>query len=410
MKDLPPIIAQLFDEILKYRVDPSGEHYGITQDWLREQIAMLHTDTIHAVDSDGKVDYNPILQSFVMGCGGQITYWDKIAHSTTPVVIRGVTKRKVMEACRAHGRDFYYIDTGYFGNPVKGKLYHRITRNDVQYFGPIMDRPNDRLAQTGIGFKKFRGGTNILLAPPSQKLLMMYDIDLDTWLNNTIEEIKKYTDRPIVIRKKQSRAVRMTEDTMEMALAQDVHCLVTFSSSKGQDLQTETTISFRDSIFGREINLRLSDQTVTTRVPAGIKDGAKIKLKGRGAPGQGGPGDLFITINVTKHPVYTRDGDNLLMTLPVTFDEAALGADIAVPTLQGEEVKVRLAPGTNNGKVLRLKGRGVTRNHASGDLLITIEVTVPQRLDAKAKKALEEFAEATSSESPRKDIFERARA
>ena len=180
--------------------------------------------------------------------------------------------------------------------------------------------------------------------------------------------------------------------------------------SKGQDLQTETTISFRDSIFGREINLRLSDQTVTTRVPAGIKDGAKIKLKGRGAPGQGGPGDLFITINVTKHPVYTRDGDNLLMTLPVTFDEAALGADIAVPTLQGEEVKVRLAPGTSHGKVLRLKGRGVTRNHASGDLLITIEVTVPQRLDAKAKKALEEFAEATSSESPRKDIFERARA
>ena len=180
--------------------------------------------------------------------------------------------------------------------------------------------------------------------------------------------------------------------------------------SKGQDLQTETTISFRDSIFGREINLRLSDQTVTTRVPAGIKDGAKIKLKGRGAPGQAGPGDLFITINVTKHPVYTRDGDNLIMTLPVTFDEAALGTDIAVPTLQGEEVKVRLAPGTNNGKVLRLKGRGVTRNHATGDLLITIEVTVPQRLDAKAKKALEEFAEATSSESPRKDIFERARA
>ena len=230
MKDLPPIIAQLFDEILKYRVDPSGEHYGITQDRLREQIAMLHTDTIHAVDSDGKVDYNPILQSFVMGCGGQITYWDKTAENITPVVVRGVTKRKVMEACRAHGRDFYYIDTGYFGNPVKGKLYHRITRNDVQYFGPIMDRPNDRLAQTGIGFKKFRGGTNILLAPPSQKLLMMYDIDLETWLNNTIEEIKKYTDRPIVIRKKQSRAVRMTEDTMEMALAQDVHCLVTFSS------------------------------------------------------------------------------------------------------------------------------------------------------------------------------------
>ena len=195
MKDLPPIIAQLFDEILKYRVDPAGEHYGITQDRLREQIAMLHTDTIHAVDSDGKVDYNPILQSFVMGCGGQITYWDKTAENMTPVVVRGVTKRKVMEACRAHGRDFYYIDTGYFGNPVKGKLYHRITRNDVQYFGPIMDRPDDRLAQTGIGFKKFRGGTNILLAPPSQKLLMMYDIDLETGsgsIYSTTEDLLKW--------------------------------------------------------------------------------------------------------------------------------------------------------------------------------------------------------------------------
>ena len=228
--DLPADVKQLFDDILKYRVDSSGEYYGIKQDNLIHQIDMIKTNTIHAVDSDGKVDYNPILKSFVMGCGGQITYWDKTAENMTPVVVRGVTKRKVMEACRARGRDFYYIDTGYFGNTAKGKLYHRITRNDVQYFGPVVDRPSDRLALTGIGFRKFRPGTNILLAPPSQKLLMMYDIDLETWLNTTIEEIKNHTDRPIVIRKKQSRAVRMTEDTMEMALAQDVHCLVTFSS------------------------------------------------------------------------------------------------------------------------------------------------------------------------------------
>jgi hypothetical protein len=228
--DLPADVKQLFDDILKYRIDPAAEYYGVTLDMLAKSFDMIKTDAVHAVDSDGKEDYNPILKSFVMGCGGQITYWDKTAENMTPVVIRGVTKRKVMEACRARGRDFYYIDTGYFGNPVKGKLYHRITRNDVQYFGPIMDRPDDRLAHTGIGFRKFRSGTNILLAPPSQKLLMMYDIDLETWLNTTIEEIKRHTDRPIVIRKKQSRAVRMTEDTMEMALAQDVHCLVTFSS------------------------------------------------------------------------------------------------------------------------------------------------------------------------------------
>ena len=178
----------------------------------------------------------------------------------------------------------------------------------------------------------------------------------------------------------------------------------------GQDLQTETTISFRDSIFGREINLRVNGNSINARVPAGIKDGAKIKLKGRGEMAAGGPGDLYIIVHVTKHPVYTRDGDNLLMTLPVTFTEAALGADIAVPTIDGEEVKVRLAPGTQNGKVLRLKGRGITRNHQSGDMLITVEVNVPQRLDSKAKKALEEFHETIKDESPRKDLAERASA
>jgi len=179
---------------------------------------------------------------------------------------------------------------------------------------------------------------------------------------------------------------------------------------KGQDLQTETTISFRDSIFGREINLRVNDQTITTRTPAGIKDGGKIKLKGRGAPSQAGPGDLFIIIHVTKHPVFTREGNNLAMTLPVTFAEAALGGDISVPTLSGEDVTVRLAPGTQNGKVLRVKGRGITKDYQTGDLLITVEVQVPQRLDGKAKSALEDFAELTKNDSPRVNLKERAGA
>jgi len=98
------------------------------------------------------------------------------------------------------------------------------------------------------------------------------------------------------------------------------------------------------------------------------------------------------------------------MTLPVTFTEAALGGDISVPTLNGEDVTVRLAPGTQNGKVLRVKGRGVTKDFQTGDLLITVEVHVPQRLDSKAKSALQEFAELTENESPRKDLKERAGA
>ena len=98
------------------------------------------------------------------------------------------------------------------------------------------------------------------------------------------------------------------------------------------------------------------------------------------------------------------------MSLPVTFTEAALGADISVPTLNGEDVTVRLAPGTQNGKFLRVKGRGVTKDFQTGDLLITVEVHVPQRLDAKAKSALESFAELTKSDSPRQHLKERAGA
>ena len=179
---------------------------------------------------------------------------------------------------------------------------------------------------------------------------------------------------------------------------------------KGQDLQTETTISFRDSIFGREINLRPNDQTITTRVPAGIKDGGKIKLKGRGLPGQAGPGDLFIIIHVTKHPVFTRDENDLHMILPVTFTEAALGADISVPTLKGDDVTVRLAPGTQNGKILRVKGHGITKDFKTGDLLISMEVQVPQRLENNAKQVLKEFAELTQGDSPRLNLKERAGA
>jgi hypothetical protein len=145
-------------------------------------------------------------------------------------VLRGITKRKQMDACRAAGKDFYYIDTGYFGNGKK-KLYHRITKNDVQNFGPVIARPSDRLDRTGVQLKKVRTtGSKILLAPPSQKLLNLYDIDLETWLAQTLSEIGSYTDREVVIRRKQGRSVRVNEDTIEMALDQDIYCLITYSS------------------------------------------------------------------------------------------------------------------------------------------------------------------------------------
>ncbi len=184
---------------------------------------------------------------------------------------------------------------------------------------------------------------------------------------------------------------------------------------RGQDLAATTTISFRDSIFGTELDLKLAPQggkanSVTTRIPGGINDGAKIKLKGRGGNGPAGPGDLFVTVNVVKHPVFSRNELNLLMSLPVTFTEAALGADIKVPTIDGDEVTVRIAPGTPSGRTLRVKSRGVKTARGTGDLLITVEVQVPQRVDGKAKEALEAFAKATEEFNPRIDLAQRARA
>jgi len=179
---------------------------------------------------------------------------------------------------------------------------------------------------------------------------------------------------------------------------------------RGQDIGAETSISFRASIFGTEITLRLNGKAIQTRIPAGIKDGNKIKVKGKGHPGEAGPGDLYITVNVIKHPVFTRDELNLKMILPVTFTEAALGADVKVPTIDGDEVTVRIAPGTANGRTLRVKGRGVHTNKGQGDLLITIDVQVPQRVDGAAKKALEDFAKATGEFNPRQDLAQKARA
>jgi molecular chaperone DnaJ len=183
----------------------------------------------------------------------------------------------------------------------------------------------------------------------------------------------------------------------------------------GADLQTEASILFKDAIYGTELNLRLQPQgsaamNITTRVPAGIKDGAKIKIKGRGAPGAAGPGDLYVTVHVTPHPIFSRKDDNIHLTLPVTFAEAALGADIKVPTLDGDEVTVRIAPGTPSGRTLRVKGRGVKKGSQAGDLMITIDVRVPQRVEGAAKKAIEDFADATKDFDPRADLNTRAKS
>ncbi|MEV7133483.1 DnaJ C-terminal domain-containing protein [Arthrobacter sp. NPDC093128] len=179
---------------------------------------------------------------------------------------------------------------------------------------------------------------------------------------------------------------------------------------KGADRTATTTISFAGSIRGTTIGLREPDgDVIDVRVPAGIKDGQKVRVRGKGQYGPAGNGDLMVTVNVKGHDFYTRDGDNLRIHVPVSFPEAALGADIEVPTIDGEKVKVRVPAGTPSGRTLRVKGRGVKHAKATGDLLVTIDVVVPQKLTKEAEEAVKTFAAATAGEDVRAGLAAKAR-
>ena len=152
-----------------------------------------------------------------------------------------------------------------------------------------------------------------------------------------------------------------------------------------------------------------STRTIQARIPAGVRDGQRIRLKGKGAPGErGGPGgDLFIVVHVSPHELFGRKDDNLTLTLPVTFPEAALGAEVKVPTLGGQPVTLRIPAGTTSGRTFRVRGKGVTRRDgARGDLLVSVDVAVPQKLNGKAREALEAYREATSGEDPRSGLLD----
>ncbi|MFL6025507.1 MAG: molecular chaperone DnaJ [Friedmanniella sp.] len=154
-----------------------------------------------------------------------------------------------------------------------------------------------------------------------------------------------------------------------------------------------------------------STRTMQVRIPAGVTDGSRIRLKGKGGTGENGgaPGDLYVVVHVRPHPVFGRKGDNLTLTAPVTFNEAALGAEIEVPTLNGTPVTLRIPAGTPNGRTFRVRGKGVTKRDGSkGDLLVSVEVTVPEALNEQAREALSSYAEAVGATNPRAKLFVQA--
>nr|WP_208387981.1 DnaJ C-terminal domain-containing protein [Microbacterium halimionae] len=182
--------------------------------------------------------------------------------------------------------------------------------------------------------------------------------------------------------------------------------------TKGADVTARTTLDFITAAKGETISLQSEEgKPFKVKIPAGVADGQKIRLRGRGRPSPDGgeSGDVVVQISVRQHPVFTRDGLNLRVVVPVTFTEAALGATIEVPTLGGDAVKLRVAPGTPSARVLRVKGRGIQTAKGTGDLLAEVQVAVPTHLDDAARAALEKFQELEPNENPRADLMTKAR-
>ncbi len=179
---------------------------------------------------------------------------------------------------------------------------------------------------------------------------------------------------------------------------------------RGADLETSVTLSFEDAIHGTTLPLRLASHNVQARIPAGVNNDQKIRLKGKGSPGEPGApaGDLFINVTVAPHPIFGRDGNNLTITVPIKFDEAVNGADIKVPVLDGTPVTIRIPAGTKSGSKFRARGKGVAKPQgATGDLIVTVEIAVPAELSNDAKRALNLFASATSEFDPRAELLEK---
>lgn len=192
---------------------------------------------------------------------------------------------------------------------------------------------------------------------------------------------------------------------------------------KGKDLRASTTMSFRKALEGATVRMQVDGKPLTARIPAGVKDGQKIRLRGKGRPGINGgeAGDLVVTINVGQHPLYTREGDDLRIVVPLTFAEAALGTKVEVPLMDGSTTTVKVPAGTTSASVHRIRGKGVIRgrkdgrrgpargDERDGDLLVEFRIQVPTNLNRDQKKAVEAMANALGDQNVRAHLMEQAR-
>jgi len=172
---------------------------------------------------------------------------------------------------------------------------------------------------------------------------------------------------------------------------------------RGQDVEGNMSLTFHEALSGVTKDVHVHGRTIKVKVPMGISDGTRIRMKGKGGPGRaGGPsGDAYVTVHVAEHPIFKRkDKRDLEIEVPITFSEAALGSVVEVPTLDGS-TKIRITPGTPSGKTLRVKGKGVETPRGAGDLYVTVAITVPTDLSHEERTLLEEFNSLSPNANPR---------
>ncbi|MGH2704436.1 MAG: DnaJ C-terminal domain-containing protein [Actinomycetota bacterium] len=185
--------------------------------------------------------------------------------------------------------------------------------------------------------------------------------------------------------------------------------------TRGADLETQVKISFIEALEGSTVTLPITEpqsatrRNVKVRIPAGVQDGARIRVPRKGVSFEGGsPGDLYVNVAVEPDPIFGRKGSDLTLKLPVSFHEAALGAEVEVPTLDGSLVKLRIPAGTQSGRTLRVRGKGAKKGTGGrGDLLVTVNVVVPLRLSKESRDLLRQFAESHKTESVREHLMKK---
>ena len=176
--------------------------------------------------------------------------------------------------------------------------------------------------------------------------------------------------------------------------------------TKGQDVSGSISLTFHEALAGPTKEFSVGGSTVKVKIPKGVSDGTKVKVTGKGGPGaNGGPdGDLFVTVAVGKHPIFGRKGKrDLTIEVPVTYTEAALGAVVTVPTLDGS-TKIKVPAGTQGGTVMKVSGKGVETARSTGDLLVTLRIAVPTTISEDERSALESLQAAEADWTPRSTL------